>query len=177
MPMRYAFWLLTLLLFYMTGCATTYSASTQLPPEEQGLYRVYSRVMTASQLRSYLARPTAADRAAYARQVGAAQQLEALSAEDRAAVLGGYTFVGMSRQALLLLWGEPFRRQGPPAYERWFYYGDPLVLATVGSSYQNISTITEVAIEDGKVVWWRERIPMDRNQSSLLRRLWNPFDD
>jgi hypothetical protein len=69
---------LSLCLLLLTGCAT-YNAYTQLPAEEQGLYRAYSHIMTLGQRRAYLALPTAVERAAYARQVGAIQRLESLS--------------------------------------------------------------------------------------------------
>jgi hypothetical protein len=129
--------------------------------------------MTPGQLQTYLALPTAANRAAYAQQIGAAQVLEVLSAEDRAAVLSGHPFVGMSRQALLLLWGEPYLQQGPVQYERWYYYGDYFSLASPGYASQAGATVMEVVLEDGKLAWWAERIPSERNRSIIRRRVLN----
>jgi len=158
MSTRPVLWFLSLSLLLLAGC-TPLPAYTQFAAEEQGLYRVYSRVMTPGQRRAYLALPSAAERTAYARQVGAAQRLEALSAADRATVLGGHPVVGMSRQALLLLWGEPPIRQGPAQYERWYYYGDEFSLAEPGYHAQLQASIMEVALEGGKVVWWAQRAP------------------
>jgi hypothetical protein len=128
--------------------------------------------MTPGQQRAYLALPTAAERATYAQQVGVAQMFEVLSVEDRAAVLGAYPFVGMSRQALLFLWGEPYLRQGPAQYERWYYYGDYFSLAEPGYHSQLQATVMEVALEDGKVVWWVQRVSPGQSQSGLQRRLF-----
>ena len=158
MPTRPVLGLLSLSFLLLAGC-TPLPGYTQLAAEEQGLYLVYSRVMTPGQRRAYLAWPTAAERAAYARQVGAAQRFEALSAADRATVLGGYPVVGMSRQALLLLWGEPYLQQGPAQYERWYYYGDEFSLAEPGYHARLQASLMEVALEDGTVVWWVQRAP------------------
>ena len=158
MSTRPVLWLLSLSLLLLAGC-TPLPAHTQLAAEEQGLYRVYSRVMTPGQRRAYLALPTAAERVAYARQVGAAQRFEALSAADRATVLSDHPVVGMSRQALLLLWGEPPIQQGPEQYERWYYYGDEFSLAEPGYHARLEASIMEVALEGGKVVWWVQRTP------------------
>ncbi len=166
---------LSLLLSLLAGC-TSSSLSAQLPEAEQGVYRVYQRLMTGEQLRTYRSLPTAAERAAYARQVSAAQQLASLSEPDRTTVLYGYPAVGMSRQALLLLWGEPYRREGPAAYERWWYLGDSLSLADLATAYDDWSTVTEVALEHGRVVWWQERIPSDDRRRRFFRHLWYPAD-
>jgi hypothetical protein len=163
-------------LLWLAGCST-YNAYTQLPAEEQVLYRAYSHILTLGQRRAYLALPTAVERAAYARQVGAAQRLESLSEEERTAVLGGYPFVGMSRQALLLLWGDPPWRQGPVQYERWYYYGDYFSLAEPGYHSQRQAIVMEVALEAGKVAWWEERRPSEHPRSLLRRRfLQTPAD-
>jgi hypothetical protein len=160
------------------GCAAQ-PAYTQLPASEQGRYRAYSRVMTPRQLRTYLDLPTAAERDAYASQVGAAQALQSLSAADRAAVLHGYPFEGMSAEALRLLWGEPVSRRGPAFDERWFYYGDAFSLAEPGfHARAQAGTIMEVALADGKVQWWQERVPTEPDERrrspfvpSLIERL------
>jgi len=158
MFVRSGLWLLGLSLVVLAAC-TPLPGYTRLAAEEQGLYRVYSRVMTPGQRRAYLAWPSAAERAAYARQVGAAQRFEALSAADRATVLGGRPVAGMSRQALLLLWGEPAARQGPAQYERWYYYGDEFSLTEPGYHARLEGSIMEVALEGDTVVWWAQRAP------------------
>jgi hypothetical protein len=152
------------ILYLFVGCAAPH-AYTQLPAAEQERYRAYSRVMTSRQLRTYLELPTPAARDTYARQVGAAQALESLPTADREAVLNGYPFEGMSAEALRLLWGDPVSRRGPAFDERWFYFGDVFSLAEPGfhSRYQ-ASTIMEVALADGKVQWWQERVPADPDE-------------
>jgi hypothetical protein len=152
------------ILCLFTGCAAQ-RAYTQLPTAEQERYRAYSRVMTSRQLRTYLDLPTATERDAYARQVGAAQALESLPAADRAAVLRGYPFEGMSAEALRLLWGDPVSRRGPTFDERWFYFGDAFSLAEPGfHSRAQAGTVMEVALADGKVQWWQERVPADPDE-------------
>jgi hypothetical protein len=153
-----------LVLGLFVGCAAP-RAYTQLPAAEQERYRAYSRVMTSPQLHTYLDLPTAAEREAYARQVGAAQAVESLSEADRAAVLRGYPFEGMSAEALRLLWGDPVSRRGPAFDERWFYFGDAFSLAEPGfHSRTQASTVMEVALADGKVQWWQERVPADPDE-------------
>jgi hypothetical protein len=126
--------------------------------------------MTPSQLRTYLALPTATERAAYAKQIGASRVLEALSEESRAAVLHGQPFEGMSGQALLLLWGEPYRREGPAFDERWWYLGDSFSLTEVGNSTHSMGTVMEVALENGHVKWWQERIPSEERRHIIKHR-------
>lgn len=158
-------------------CCTSLHPNAKLPEEEQGLYRAYSRIMTSHQLRTYLALPSAAERAAYAQQVGAAQKLNALSEHDLTAVLQGHPFEGMSKQALLLLWGQPYWREGPARDERWYYYGDAMSLAMAGNYQGSGDTVMEVALEDDHIVWWQERIPSERNRSIFRRRfLHTPAD-
>jgi hypothetical protein len=173
--MRFPLWLSSLILAVITGCVSLY-AGVHLSEAERGQYRAYSHLMTNRQLRTYLKLPTASERAAYARQVGAAQQLEALPAAERAAVLNGYPFKGMSAEALRLLWGDPRWEQGPKQDEHWFYYGDYFSLAEPGSSLSFRGTIMEVALIDGKVVWWQERIPSERKRFPLYPFLHGPLD-
>jgi hypothetical protein len=150
-----------ILLCLLTGCAAQ-RAYNRLPAAEQAYYRAYSHLMTSHQLQTYATLPTPAARDAYARQVGAAQILESLSAADRAAVLGGFPVEGMSAQALRLLWGDPVSRRGPAFDERWFYFGDAFTLAEPGyHSSHSASTVMEVALTDGQVQWWQERVPAD----------------
>jgi hypothetical protein len=165
-----------LCLLVLTSCASL-APPAQLSEEEQGLYRVYSRIMTSKQLRTYRELSIATERAAYAQQVGAAQRLAVLSQQDRMAVLRGYPFEGMSREALRLLWGEPYMREGPAQYERWYYYGDAFSLASIGSSTLRGDTVMEAALENGYLVWWQERIPSERHRSIFKRRgFGNPAD-
>jgi len=174
--MRLSMWLLSVTVAVITGCVSPY-AGLHLSDAERGQYRAYTHVMTNRQLRTYLKLPTAPERATYARQVGAAQRLEALPKAERAAVLHGQPFKGMSAEALRLLWGDPDWEQGPKQYERWFYYGDYFSLAEPGSYFSPRDTIMEVALMDGKVTWWQERLPSsERKRSPLHHFLHGPID-
>lgn len=174
--MRRLLWLSSLILVVITGCVSLY-AGVHLSEAERGRYRAYSHLMTNRQLRTYLKLPTASERAAYARQVGAAQKLEALPAAERAAVLKGHPFKGMSAEALRLLWGDPNWERGPKQDEHWFYYGDYFSLAEPGSYLSFRGTIMEVALMDGKVMWWQERVPsFERKRFPLYHFLHGPLD-
>jgi hypothetical protein len=151
-------WLLSVALGLLVGCASQHDYK-RLPTAEQELYRAYSQIMTAKQSRTYLDRSTATERAAYAKEIGVAQQLEALPPKEREAVLYGQVFRGMSEQALRLVWGKPCRQEGPASNQRWFYHGPAFSLAEVGWHCSAGDTITEVELEHGKVQGWAERIP------------------
>jgi hypothetical protein len=176
MAMRQYRWLWSLWVSLLVGCASI-APYTQLPEAEQGLYRVYRNIMTSGQLRTYLSLPTATERAAYAKQVGAAQILEALPEAERTAVLNGQPFEGMSKQALLLLWGTPYLQEGPDFDERWWYYGNYFTLPERGSDVTATDTAMEVALAQGKVVWWQERVPSERNRFPFQRRFLNSPGD
>jgi hypothetical protein len=147
----------------LSSCLTQPPASTW-PAAEQRLYHIYQHVMKPQQLRTYASLPTAEQRAIFARQVGAAQRLDALPANERQAVLSGHPFEGMSREALYLLWGEPYWREGPAADERWWYFGDYVTLAENGNRPSDRNTVMEVLIENGKVKWWQERLPSEKRR-------------
>ena len=174
--MRRSLWLSSLTLVVITGCVSLY-AGVHLSEAERGQFRAYSHLMTNRQLRTYLKLPTVSERAAYARQVGAAQKLEALPAAERAAVLKGHPFKGMSAEALRLLWGDPRWERGPKQDEHWFYYGDYFSLAEPGSQLTFRGTIMEVALMDGQVMWWQERVPsFERKRFPLHPFLHGPLD-
>jgi hypothetical protein len=160
---RWGYGVSLLLTCLLSSCVTLPPPPTW-PAVEQQRYRVYQHVMTARQLRTYASLPTAKQRAAFARQVGAAQKLDALPANERQAVLSGHPFEGMSSAALYLMWGEPYWREGPAFDERWWYFGDYFTLAEVGSHPSDRSTMMEVAIENGKVMWWQERLPSEKSR-------------
>ena len=169
MNWRHPGWLFSLVFSLVLGCVNPH-AYQQLPPDEQGRYRAYSRVMTAKQRRTYLAFPTAAERAAYAEELEVAQLLETLTPNEREAVLKGQVFRGMSAQALRLVWGTPCWEQGPPNAERWYYYGDSFSLSDIDRYCTPDDTITEVLVEDGEVHWWIERVPSKKGIGRRRRR-------
>jgi hypothetical protein len=156
---RHAGWVLSIVAGVIMGCVNPKAYQHQLPPDEHGRYRAYSRVMTPKQSRTYLNLPTAAERAAYAQALGVAELLETLPPNEREAVLQGLVFRGMSEQALRLLWGMPCWQDGPPGDEHWYYYGPSLSLTEVGRHCTPGDTMTEVSLEHGTVHWWKERVP------------------
>ena len=168
MKARYsAGWSCSLVILLLAGCAT-YRAYQKLPPDERQLYRVYSQIMTNKQSKTYLELPTAADRAAYAKQIGVAQQLDALPPQERQAVLLGDVYKGMSDKALRLVWGMPCKEQGPQSDRYWYYWGPAYTLADIGwNCAQRGDTITRVHLIDGHVDWWQEVIP-SRTRLPLL---------
>ena len=154
--------LLSVTLIIFAGCTGQHSYQ-HLPTTEQELYRAYSQVMTPAQSKTYLSLSTVAEREAFARDIGVAQKLDALSPEERQAVLYGDVFKGMSGQALRFVWGDPCREEGPPAHRKWYYHGPVFSLPQAGWNCSgDVDTITEVQLVNGKVEWWAERIPQRR---------------
>jgi hypothetical protein len=139
----------------------TYEAAVQrLAPAEQAEFRAYQKIMTAPQARAYLAKATAAERTAYAHELGLAQRLLALTALDREAVLAGYPRKGMSTEAMRFLWGKPYAQQGRTHhYEHWYYLGSSFSLATLGNQQYDFGARVDAYFEEGRLVWWLDFIP------------------
>lgn len=158
-------WLLGAILV-LTSC--TYEAQIrQLAPAEQAEFRAYRKIMTASQARTYLAKATAAERTAYARELGLVQRFQALAAQDREAVLAGYPRKGMSTEAMRFLWGEPYAHKGRTNhYEHWYYLGSSVALATSGNQHYNFGNRVDAYFEDGRLVWWVDFIPSTNDDGS-----------
>jgi hypothetical protein len=147
----------------ITGCAQQ-AAIRNLPPAEQQEFRAYRKVMTARQVRTYLARETAAARAAYLKEIGAVQRFQSLPAQDRQAVLAGYIRKGMSAEALYFLWGEPYYTEGRPGqYESWFYLGSSMDLAETGNQLRNLGSQVQVLLVDGQVDEWMDFVPTQQD--------------
>lgn len=159
-------WSFLLVWWVVTGCATP-GVHPPFTPDEQSLHRIYSHIMTHDHMRTYRTFPTAEARARFAREVGAAQELAFLSAQEQESVRQGFAFVGMSRKAVRLLWGMPCREKGPPVDERWCYYGDALSLSGVGHHCTPTHTVTQVVFAHDKLQWWRER-PVERSDFRLV---------
>lgn len=149
----------------IAGC--TYQAAIRnLSPTEQQEFRAYSKVMTARQMRTYLARETAAARAAYLDEIGTTQRFHALAAQDRESVLAGYIRKGMSAEALHFLWGEPYYTAGLPGqYEHWFYLGSSMALAETGNQYNNLGSQVQVLLVDGQVDDWMDFVPSTQDDA------------
>lgn len=149
-------WTIMLLgtLAVLTGC--TYDTTVrQLSPSEQTEFRVYNKVMTAAQTRAYLVLTSPAERTAYLQRTGLAQRFQALDTLDREAILSGFPRAGMSAEALLFVWGEPYYTDGDARRSaHWHYLGSSLGLAERGNRYGNLSNRVDVYLTDGKVVAW-----------------------
>src|SRR5262249_61688762 len=73
------------LVVVLAGC--TYDAAIQrLSPAEQAEFVRYRHIMTASQVHTYVAQPTAAARTAYLQQLGLVQRFQALDPLDQEAI-------------------------------------------------------------------------------------------
>src|SRR5262244_2029716 len=79
----------------LAGC-TSDAALQRLAPAEQAEFGLYRHLMTASQVHTYVAQPTAAARTAYLQQVGLEQRFQALAPLDQEAIQSGLPSVGMS---------------------------------------------------------------------------------
>ena len=151
------------ILLVLTGCTSTYdTAVRQLSPAEQAEFSLYQQVMTGTQTRTYLAKTTAAERTAYLSEIGLAQRFQALDPSDREAVMGGIPRVGMSAEALLFLWGEPYYTSGDASrYAHWYYLGSSLGLANYGNQYYYSGNRVDVYLVAGQVTGWVDYIPSD----------------
>ena len=103
-PQPFMRWVVVLMGSILTLSGCTYAAMQKLSLDEQAELHLYKKVMTPSQERAYLAKATAAERTAYLSEIGLAQRFQALDPLDREAVKSGIPTVGMSAEALLLLW-------------------------------------------------------------------------
>src|SRR5262245_65409032 len=80
--------------------------------------------MTRWQEHTYLAKASAAERTAYLRELGLVQRFQALDPVDQEAVRSGWPRVGMSAEALLFVWGEPYDTAGDARRSaHWQYLG------------------------------------------------------
>src|SRR5262245_50746909 len=106
----------------LAGC--TYDAAIQrLSPAEQAEFGRYRHVMTASQVHTYVAQPTAAARTAYLQQLGLVQRFQTLDPFDQEAIWSGGPRVGMRADALLVLWREPHSTaRDARRYARWYHH-------------------------------------------------------
>ncbi len=143
----------------LTGC--TYDTAMQrLSLAEQSEFHTYSKVMTPSQQRTYLAKATAAERTAYLSQIGLAQRFQALDPVDRDAVLGGLPRVGMSAEALRFVWGDPYYTAGDARnYAHWHYLGSSMALGSSGKRYPQGGNLWDVFIVAGGVAGWVDYAP------------------
>jgi hypothetical protein len=152
----------------LSGC--TYAAIQKLSLEEQSEFHTYQKVMTPSQERTYLAKATAVERTTYLSEIGLAQRFHALAPVDRDAVLGGVPRVGMSAEALLFLWGEPYYTAGDARrYAHWYYLGSSFDLAAYGNRYAQSGNRVDVYLVAGQIVGWVDYAPSDESPGRRIR--------
>jgi hypothetical protein len=160
------------ILVVFTGCAYD-TAVRQLSLAEQSEFHTYNKIMTAGQARTYLAKPSAAERTAYLQQIGLVQRFAALDPLDRDAVQSGFPRVGMSAEALLFVWGEPEYTDGDARRSaHWHYLGSSLGLGAHGNQYgRSGGSRVDVYLVAGKVVGWIDgaRPDDDKGESSCTR--------
>ena len=154
----------------LTGC--TYDAAIQrLSPTEQSEFYTYKHVMTAAQTRAYLAKATAAERTAYLSETGLAQRFQALDPEDRATVLSRWPRPGMSAEALLFVWGDPYYTDGDARrYAHWHYLGSSFGGGIYGNSPRGFGSRVDVYLVAGKVVGWVDVAPSVSDDAGDIRR-------
>ena len=142
------------LMLMLAGC--TYDAALQrLAPAEQAEFGLYRHLMTASQVHTYVAQPTAAARTAYLQQLGLEQRFQALAPFDQDAIWSGVPRVGMSADALLFLWGEPYSTAGDARrYAHWYYLGSSVIRSSSGYHPWDFNNRVDVYLVGGKVEGW-----------------------
>src|SRR5262245_37335002 len=170
---RLLYWAGALLgaLVVLTGC--TYDAAIQrLSPTEQSEFYTYRRIMTTTQEHTYLAKATAAERTAYLNEIGLAQRFQALDPLDRDTVKGGLPRVGMSADALLFVWGEPYYTDGDARRSaHWHYLGSSFGRGNSNYLSRGFGNRVDVYLVDGKVVAWVDVAPSTHEDSgSSIRR-------
>jgi hypothetical protein len=149
-----ALWLV--LLVGLTACSYD-TAVRQLSPAEQSEWSLYRHRLTGWQARAYLAKASAAERTAYLRALGLPQRFAALDPLDQQAVRSGWPRVGMSAEALLFVWGEPYYTEGDARRSaHWYYLGSSFELGAYGNQYNNSGNRVDVYLTNGKVMGWVE---------------------
>jgi hypothetical protein len=159
-------------LILLTGCAYD-RAVNNLTPEERNAFWAYRKVMHGLQTRTYLSKPSEAERSAYLRDIGIQQRFEALDPQDRESVLNGFIRKGMSAEALLFLWGTPPYTSGAPGeWEYWFYRGYASDLYKEGDQYSDANSQVRVFLVDNQVEWWTQELPESRDDSGDHDKQW-----
>jgi hypothetical protein len=154
----------------LTSC--TYDAAIRhLSPAEQSELYTYRNVMTGAQEHTYLAKATAAERTAYLSEIGLVQRFQALDPLDRETVKGGLPRVGMSAEALLFVWGEPYYTNGDARrYAHWYYLGSSFGRGNSDYFYRGFGNRVDVYLVAGKVVGWVDVAPsIEENQGGCKR--------
>ena len=142
----------------LTAC--TYDAALrQLSPPEQAEFALYHYRMTGWQEHTYLAKASAAERTAYLRELGVVQRFQALAPADQEAVRSGWPRIGMSAEALLFVWGEPYDTAGDARRSaHWRYLGSSVGRHPYGNPRWGFGNRVDVYLVAGKVVGWVEAV-------------------
>src|SRR5215468_10304062 len=151
----------------------TYNAAVgRMSPAEQEEFYTYSKIMTGSQTRAYLAKATAAERTAYLSEIGLAQRFQALDPQDRQTVLNGLPRQGMSAEALRFIWGEPYYTTGDARrYAHWYYLSSSFGRGRSNYPLGGFGNRVDVYLVAGKVVGWVDAAPStEENQGDDIRR-------
>ena len=142
-----------------TGC-TSDAALQRLSPPEQAEFFLYRKAMTGTQEHAYLAKATAAERTAYLAEIGLTQRFQALDPLDQEAIRSGVPRVGMSADALLFLWGEPYNTAGDARrYAHWYYLGSSFTRSASGYHPWDVGNRVDVYLVGGKVEGWVDVSP------------------
>ena len=143
----------------LAGC--TYDTAIQrLSLAEQAEFSPYRNIMTAGQIHTYVAQPTAAARTAYLQELGLVQRFQALAPLDQEAIRSGAPRVGMSADALRFLWGEPYSTAGDARrYAHWHYLGSSFTRSPSGYHPWDFGNRVDVYLVAGQVVGWVDLPP------------------
>ena len=143
----------------LTAC--TYDAAVrQLSPPEQAEFFLYHHRLSGAQTHTYLAQASAAERTAYLRTLGVVQRFQALDPLDQEAVRSGWPRVGMSAEALLFVWGEPYYTAGDARQSaHWHYLGSSFGRSPSGNRPWGFGNRVDVYLVEGKVVGWVDAAP------------------
>ena len=87
------------------------------------------------------------------------QRFQALAPVDQEAVRSGWPRVGMSAEALLFVWGEPYDTAGDARRSaHWYYLGWSLGRHPYGNPRWGFGHRVDVYLEAGKVVGWVDAV-------------------
>jgi hypothetical protein len=122
--------------------------------------------MTGVQEHTYLGKATAAERSAYLRALGLVQHFEALDPLDQQAVRSGSPRVGMSAEALLFVWGEPYDTVGDARQSaHWHYLGSSFARGRSRHPLGGFGNRVDVYLVGGKVLGWVDVAPTTEESS------------
>src|SRR2546428_2116971 len=132
--------------------------SGSLSPPGQAEFFLYHHRLSGAQTHTYLAQASAAERTAYLRTLGVVQRFQALDPVDQEAVRSGWPRVGMSAEALLFVWGEPYYTAGDARRSAHRHYlRSSFGRGTLGNRPREVGRRADVYLVDCKVLGRAER--------------------